>query len=116
AACLLAPAPGEAAVEPPGQRVEVQLVVASPDASKLAVDDFVGDFEAVTDRGQTVRIPNEGTTRNTGSPMVILSSEGIDLRARSLKALSGKLRIYPKGEKASLSLDAREGAEARHPS
>jgi hypothetical protein len=95
----------------------IKLRIVSPSAAAAAaVDGFVGDFTAETDRGQTLTIGDDGTAWNTGPPLLFAVAEEMDPRVRSFKRFRGRIRVYPRGQEARLRLPPQEGAEAHHPS
>jgi hypothetical protein len=101
----------------PRHQLGLGLRVNSPDAAAAAAfDGFVGPFQIVTDRGQTLSLDVDLPGLNAvDSPPLQLETTDLDLRARSLERVSGRLRLYPRGELVQLRLDAREGAEVRQP-
>lgn len=95
-------------------RVSMLLRVDVPSAATADVDGFLGDFELVTNTGKMHPSPNEGTAFNTGSPTSFVATEDLEAGAQRLRSVTGRLRVYPRGEKLHLRLEPRVGSEAQH--
>ncbi len=96
-------------------RLMLQLRVRGPIAVMPALDRVLESFAMEHETGSRVSASSQATTIQSDGVHVVLRTEAVPVAVARLRSLSGRVRAYPRGERARLRLELREGAEARHP-